>query len=75
LPAGVELAHGADATDVLGDPREAHILRQRQSESFTADRFEKAEADFVASKRGTLLVIPDTYGRFRPRVTIDGKDL
>ena len=32
-----------------------------------------AEADFVASKRGTLLVIPDSYGRFRPRVTIDGK--
>ncbi len=34
-----------------------------------------AEADFVASKRGTLLVIPDSYGRFRPRVTIDGKNL
>jgi hypothetical protein len=35
----------------------------------------EAEADFVASKRGTLLIIPDTYGRFRPRVTIDGKNL
>ncbi len=35
----------------------------------------EAEADFVASKRATLLIIPDTYGRFRPRVTIDGKNL
>lgn len=34
-----------------------------------------AEADFVASKRATLLIIPDSYGRFRPRVTIDGKNL
>ncbi|HZE58482.1 MAG TPA: hypothetical protein VE031_11550 [Chthoniobacterales bacterium] len=31
-----------------------------------------AEADFTASKRATLLIIPDSYGRFRPRVTIDG---
>lgn len=33
-----------------------------------------AEADFTASKRATLLVIPDSYGRFRPRVTIDGSN-
>lgn len=33
-----------------------------------------AEADLKASKRGTLLIIPDSYGRFRPRVTIDGKN-
>jgi hypothetical protein len=33
-----------------------------------------AEADFHASKHATLLIIPDTYGRFRPRVTIDGKN-
>jgi hypothetical protein len=31
-----------------------------------------AEADFKASKHATLLIIPDSYGRFRPRVTIDG---
>ena len=35
----------------------------------------EAEADFAASKRATLLIIPDTYGRFRPRVTIDGRNL
>lgn len=34
-----------------------------------------AEADFKASKRATLLIIPDSYGRFRPRVAIDGKSL
>ena len=34
-----------------------------------------AEADFRTSKRATLLIIPDSYGRFRPRVTIDGKNL
>lgn len=33
-----------------------------------------AEADFHASKHATLLVIPDTYGRFRPRVAIDGSN-
>jgi|ERR1700730_1500489 len=33
-----------------------------------------AEADFKASKRATVLIIPDSYGRFRPRVTIDGKN-
>lgn len=35
----------------------------------------EAEANFQASKRGTLLIIPDSYGRFRPRVTVDGKEL
>lgn len=35
----------------------------------------EAEADFQASNRATLLIIPDSYGRFRPRVTIDGKEL
>jgi hypothetical protein len=30
------------------------------------------EADFKLSKRATVLVIPDDYGRFRPRVTLDG---
>ncbi len=34
-----------------------------------------AEVDFRVSKRATLLIIPDPYGRFRPRVTIDGKNL
>ena len=33
-----------------------------------------AEADFKLSKRATLLVIPDEYGRFRPRVTLDGSN-
>ena len=32
-----------------------------------------AEVDFKDSKRSTVLVIPDSYGRFRPRVTADGK--
>jgi hypothetical protein len=31
-----------------------------------------AEADFKLSKRATLLIIADDYGRFRPRVTLDG---
>jgi hypothetical protein len=33
------------------------------------------DLDFTASKRATLLIIPDSYGRFRPRVTVDGKNL
>lgn len=33
-----------------------------------------AEADFKVNKRATLLIIPDSYGRFRPRVTIDGSN-
>ena len=35
----------------------------------------EAEVDFLESKRCTLLIIPDPYGRFRPRVTIDGRNL
>lgn len=31
-----------------------------------------AEAEFKLAKRATLLIIPDEYGRFRPRVTLDG---
>ncbi|HEY2799942.1 MAG TPA: hypothetical protein VGI85_05065 [Chthoniobacterales bacterium] len=34
-----------------------------------------AEADFKLTKRATLLIIPDAYGRFRPRVALDGKNL
>lgn len=33
-----------------------------------------AEADFGTSKRATLLIMPDSYGRFRPRLTVDGKN-
>ncbi len=33
-----------------------------------------AEADFRQGKRATILVIPDTYGRFRPRTTLDGRN-
>jgi hypothetical protein len=33
------------------------------------------EADLRASKRATVLIIPDSYGRFRPRVMVDGKNL
>ena len=32
------------------------------------------DLDFRESKRATVLLIPDSYGRFRPRVTLDGKD-
>ncbi len=32
------------------------------------------DVDFRESKRVTVLLIPDSYGRFRPRVTLDGKD-
>ncbi|MBA3350972.1 MAG: hypothetical protein H0U23_00855 [Blastocatellia bacterium] len=39
----------------------------------------KAEAgvdiDLKENKRATVLIIPDSYGRFRARVTFDGKDL
>jgi hypothetical protein len=31
-----------------------------------------AEADLRHSKRATLLLIPDSYGRFSPRIAIDG---
>lgn len=34
-----------------------------------------AEMDFRSSNRATLLIIPDSYGRFRARVTSDGKNL
>ena len=34
-----------------------------------------AEADFKLAKRATLLIIPDAYGRFRPRVALDGRNL
>jgi hypothetical protein len=33
------------------------------------------DIDFKECSRATLLVIPDSYGRFRPRVTFDGKNL
>lgn len=34
-----------------------------------------ADIDFRSGKRATALIIPDSYGRFRPRVTFDGKNL
>ena len=34
-----------------------------------------AEVDFRSSKRATLLVMADPYGRFRPRVSADGPNL
>jgi hypothetical protein len=34
-----------------------------------------AEADLRASKRATLLIIPDSYGRISPRIALDGKNL
>ncbi len=33
------------------------------------------DIDFRQCSKATLLVIPDVYGRFRPRVTFDGKNL
>jgi hypothetical protein len=33
------------------------------------------EVDFKHNSRATLLVIPDSYARFRPRLTFDGKNL
>jgi len=33
------------------------------------------DIDFKECSHATLLVIPDSYGRFRPRVTFDGKNL
>ena len=33
------------------------------------------DIDFKQCSRASLLVIPDSYGRFRPRVTFDGKNL
>jgi len=48
-------------------------LRTRLSNGTPAES--GAEADFKMIKRATLLIIPDSYGRFRPRVTIDGKNL
>jgi len=33
-----------------------------------------AELDFKDGKRATALIIPDPYGRFRPRFTFDGKN-
>jgi hypothetical protein len=30
------------------------------------------EVDFRASKHASLLVVPDAYGRFRPRLSLDG---
>ena len=33
-----------------------------------------ADFDFKTGKRATALIIPDPYGRFRLRVTFDGKN-
>jgi hypothetical protein len=33
------------------------------------------DIDFKQCSRATLLIIPDSYGRFRPQVTFDGKNL
>jgi hypothetical protein len=32
------------------------------------------EEDFDKASRATLLIIPDTYNRFRPRIVLDGKN-
>ena len=34
-----------------------------------------SEVDFRRARRASLLIVPDPYGRFRPRVSIDGKEV
>lgn len=68
------LSHG-QAVQVPGFPLEvAHLALQARlpdGKSTASD----LEVDFKHNTRATLLVIPDSYGRFRPRLTFDGKNL
>ncbi|MDB6148223.1 MAG: hypothetical protein JWO45_1887, partial [Spartobacteria bacterium] len=48
-------------------------LRGKLSNGKSAES--SADVDFKTGKRATALVIPDSYERFRPRVTFDGKNL
>jgi hypothetical protein len=73
-PVGGALTYGQSFT-AAGFPlkRVRLTLRTRLPNGTPAES--EAEADFTASKRATVLIIPDSYGRFRPRATIDGKNL
>lgn len=48
------------------------ILRTKLPNGVAAES--GAEADFKKAKRATLLIIPDSYNRFRPRVALDGRN-
>jgi hypothetical protein len=58
------------ATD-LGGAAAQIVLRTKLPNGKPAES--ELELDFKAAKRATLLIIPDSYGRFRPRVTADGQ--
>lgn len=66
LPFGQSVAVGGFALN-----RITFIMRTTLANGKPAES--TAEADFTASSHATLLIIPDPYGRFRPRMTLDGK--
>lgn len=68
------LAYG-QSTQATGFPLERTEIRLQTKLPNGTPSESTAEADFKASKHATLLIIPDSYGRFRPRVTFDGKNL
>jgi hypothetical protein len=73
-PIGGTLAYGQSFT-AAGFPLKRLRLTLRTHLPNGTPAESEAEADFIASKRATVLIIPDSYGRFRPRATIDGKNL
>jgi hypothetical protein len=67
------LAYG-QSTQATGFPLQRIEITLRTTLPTSKPSESTAEADFHASKHATLLIIPDSYGRFRPRVTIDGRN-
>lgn len=68
LPYGQSVQRGEFPLDVT-----SFTLRTRLPSGVSAES--GLEIDFKESKRATILIIPDSYGRFRPRVTYDGLNL
>ncbi|MEA3210330.1 MAG: hypothetical protein QOE70_3387 [Chthoniobacter sp.] len=57
---------------IEGFPLKPVMLKMRAGMAAGPDQEWVAEVNFTTSRRASLLIVSDPYGRFRPRVTIDG---
>ncbi len=71
-PAGNPLAFG-ESTTLEGLPLRGTIVNMRASGLGPAPKNWNVEADFATGgHHATMLILPDPYGRFRPRLMFDG---
>lgn len=66
------LTHGESQT-IEGFPLQPVMIEMRATMANGKTQTWSSEVDFSRARHASLLVVPDPYGRFRPRVSIDGR--